>query len=110
MTTPKRRGMVVKLRADQVAAYCALHADTWPDVQQALRAANIRNYTIYLRCPENILFGHWEYHGNDFAADLAALDARPVMKKWLAICGPMQVGLGMEDDGWAVMEEVFHLD
>jgi len=108
--TPQRRGMVVSLRDDQVATYTDLHAQVWPDVLAALSAANIRKYTIYLRRPENILFGHWEYHGQNWAADQAALDASPAMQKWLAICGPMQVGLSSDDDGWADMIEVFHLE
>ena len=30
----------------------------------ALSAANIHNYSIYLREPENLLFGYWEYTGD----------------------------------------------
>ena len=75
-----------------------------------LARPHIRRYTIYLRRPENILFGHWEYHGADWDADSARLDADPIMQKWLAICGPMQFGLGADDAGWADMLEVFHLD
>lgn len=110
MKKPIRRGMVVKLRDDQVDEYCALHADVWPSILAALSAAHIKRYTIYLRRPENLLFGHWEYHGENWAAEIAALDAHPDMQRWLAICGPMQMGLSVQDNGWADMDEVFHLD
>lgn len=110
MTSPQRCGMVVTLRDDQVAQYCTLHGDVWPAVLTALKAAHIHRYTIYLRRPENLLFSHWEYHGKDWTADKAILDATPEVQKWLAICGPMQRGLSDAETGWNVMEEVFHLD
>ena len=30
-----------------------------------------------MRDPENLLFGCWEYHGDDFEADMAAMAADP---------------------------------
>ena len=47
-----------------------------PEMDAALSAANIRNYSIYLREPEMLLFGYWEYTGSDYAADMRALGER----------------------------------
>ena len=34
---------------------------------------NIRNCSIFLREPENLLFSSFEYHGSDFVKDMAYL-------------------------------------
>jgi L-rhamnose mutarotase len=35
----------------------------------------MKDYTIFLREPENLLFAYWEYHGHDWAADAAKMAA-----------------------------------
>jgi L-rhamnose mutarotase len=108
----QRIGMTIGLRPEKVAEYKALHAAVWPEVLARITASNIRNYTIFLREPENVLFGTWEYHGTDFAADMAAISADPVTQKWWALTDPCQIPLESRKPGdwWATMEEVFHLD
>lgn len=108
----QRMGMMIGLRPEKIAEYKVLHAAVWPDVLARISASNIRNYTIFLREPENILFGTWEYHGTDFAADMAAIAADPVTKDWWALTDPCQVPLDSRAPGewWAMMEEVFHHD
>lgn len=108
----KRMGMVIGLRPEHIAQYKRLHADVWPDVLARLKLSNITNYSIFLREPENLMFGYWEYTGTDFEADNAAIAADPVTQDWWKICGPMQQPLDSraKDEWWASMEEVFHLD
>jgi len=58
------------------------------------------------------LFAYFEYHGRDYAADMARMAADPATKRWWSICMPLQQplrGLG-PGDWWAPMEEVFHTD
>ena len=107
-----RMGMVIAVKADKVAEYRALHAAPWPEMNAALSAANIRNYSIYLREPENLLFGYWEYTGTDYAADMARLGAQSVTKRWLALTDPCQRPLDSAAPGewWSFLPEVFHLD
>nr|WP_228555213.1 L-rhamnose mutarotase [Catenulispora pinisilvae] len=71
----QRIAQVARLRPEQREEYLALHRDVWPDVEAALRAAQIRNYSIFLH--EDMLFAYYEYHGADFAADLATIKADP---------------------------------
>jgi L-rhamnose mutarotase len=75
-----------------------------------IRACNIRNYTIYHK--DGFLFAHFEYHGSDFAADMAKMAADPVTQRWWEIMMPMQEPLPTRSEGewWATMEEVFHTD
>ena len=107
-----RMGMTIGIDPASIAEYRRLHAAVWPDVLARLKASNITNYSIFLREPENVMFGYWEYVGGDFAADSAAIAADPVTQDWWRICGPMQRPLATRAEGewWASMEEVFHLD
>ncbi len=72
--------------------------------------SNIRNYSIYLKEPENLLFSYFEYHGTDFEADMAKMAADPTTQEWWKVCTPLQAGLETRKPGewWASMEEVFH--
>ncbi len=73
---------------------------------------NIRNYTIFLREPENILFGTFEYHGTDFEADMARMAADPKNQEWWRLTIPCQRPLVIPQGGRIVasMQQVFHLD
>ena len=108
----QRMGMVIGLKPDRVAEYKRLHAAVWPDVLQMISACNIRNYSIFLKEPENLLFGYWEYHGTDFEADAARMAADPKTREWWDVCMPCQEPFETREDGewWAMMDEVFHLD
>lgn len=108
----KRMGMVIGLNAEKVEEYRQLHANVWPGVLSKISACNIRNYTIFLREPENLLFGYWEYHGSDFEADAALMAADPETQRWWEVCMPCQKPLETRKEGewWAMMEDVFHLD
>ncbi len=108
----QRMAMVLGLKADAVADYKRIHAAVWPEVLAMITACGIRNYSIYLKEPDNMLFGYWEYHGTDFAADAAKMAADPKTQEWWAVCMPMQQPLATRKEGewWAMMEEVFHHD
>jgi len=108
----KRYGAVIGLKPAEIAEYKRLHAAVWPDVLKQIRASNIRNYSIFLREPENLLFSCYEYVGTDHDADMAAMAADPRTQEWWAVCMPKQAPLDSRAEGewWASMEEVFHLD
>jgi L-rhamnose mutarotase len=107
-----RMAMVIGVRQERLALYKELHAQPWPEMNAALNATNIHNYSIYLREPENLLFGYWEYRGSDFAADMKSLDGLAISKKWLALTDPCQAKLvsAKADEWWSMMPEIFHLD
>jgi L-rhamnose mutarotase len=105
-----RHGSVIRLRPEKEAEYRRLHEDVWPDVLRQIRDSNIRNYTIFLR--DGLLFAHFEYVGDDFQADMAAMAADPRTREWWALTDPCQEPLPTAAPGehWAPMEEVFHVD
>lgn len=108
----QRMGLVIGVRPEKIAAYKRLHAAVWPEVLEQIRRSNIRNYTIFLREPENLLFGYWEYHGTDFAADMARMAQDPKTREWWTHTDPCQSPLATRAAGeqWSMMEEVFHTD
>jgi L-rhamnose mutarotase len=108
----QRMGMVIGIAPEHIAEYKRLHTDVWPGVLQRLRLSRIENYSIFLRELENLLFGYWEYHGSDFAADMAAIAADSDTQRWWQLCGPCQAPFATRQGGehWAPMEQVFHLD
>lgn len=108
----QRMGLCIGLKPGVIERYKELHAAVWPDVLAVITKANIRNYTIFLREPENLLFAYWEYHGDDFNADAAEMGSAQAMREWWKICDPLQEPLATRKDGewWAGMAEVFHLD
>ncbi len=108
----KRMGMVIGLHAEKVEEYKNLHAAVWQDILEMITACNIRNYSIFLKEPENLLFGYWEYHGDDFAADARKMADDERTRNWWKLCEPCQIPLQTRQDGewWAMMQEVFHSD
>ncbi|MDB5523767.1 MAG: hypothetical protein JWM58_1530 [Rhizobium sp.] len=108
----QRMGQIIGLNADKVEEYKRLHAAVWPDILAMISACNIKNYSIYLKEPENMMFAYYEYHGTDYAADMAKMAADPKTQEWWGVCMPCQKPLETRKDGewWAMMEEVFHLD
>lgn len=106
----KRFAQTIRLRPERREEYLELHRAVWPGVESALRAAHIRNYTIFLR--DDVLFSYFEYHGDDVAADVAAIAADPDTQRWWRLTDPCQqpwpdAGTG---GNWSDLEEIWHLD
>ena len=80
--TMERMAQIIKLKPEVIPEYKRIHAAVWPEILAAISRSNIRNYTIFLKEPENILFAYWEYHGTDFAADMEKIKKAPGMQEW----------------------------
>lgn len=108
----KRYGSVIGVSEEKKAEYIRLHAAVWPEVLATITACNIRNYSIFLKEPENILFSYFEYVGEDFEGDMAKMAADPKTQEWWDVCKPCQRPFETRKDGewWADMPEVFHHD
>lgn len=111
-TAMKRLGWVIGIKPEKIAEYRALHANAWPEILAKISACNIKNYTIFLRQPENLLFASYEYHGHDFDADMKQMADDPKTREWWALTDPCQTALASAAPGdwWSPMEEVFHHD
>jgi L-rhamnose mutarotase len=106
----QRFGQIIGVKPEHLASYKAYHARVWPEVLDMIAKCNIRNYSIFQK--DALLFAYFEYHGTDFAADMAKMAADPKTQEWWKIMMPMQDPLSTRKEGewWAVMDEVFHVD
>ena len=104
----QRHGQVLKVRPERFEEYKAYHAAVWPEILSKIADCGIRNYSIYHK--DSYLFACFEYHGEDFAADMARMAADPKTQEWWAVMMPLQQPLETRAEGewWAEMEEVFH--
>ncbi len=113
----KRYGRVIGIKAEDVARYQELHKDgNVPQVVlDGIKKANIHNYSIYMHPMENgdwCIFSHFEYTGNDLAADLAEIRNDPEAADYLKLSPELFVPWESRDDKsypWAMMDEVFYL-
>jgi L-rhamnose mutarotase len=107
----KRFGQRLGLRPERLHDYVSHHARIWPEIADAIRAAGIRNYSIFHFQGE--LFGYYEYVGPpaEYAARLQTLAAAPRMREWWDLMEAMQIPHPARRPGewWAEMDEVFHL-
>ncbi len=82
----KRFIMHSYLKPEKVRDYIELHAHPWPELIDLITKCNIHNYSISIRGTE--LYTYYEYTGESYEADMAIMDASPVMLKWWKLSKP----------------------
>jgi len=98
---------VSRVRPDRLAEYRERHAAVWPEMLAALRDTGWRDYALYLS-PDGLLVGH--LHTDDYAAAQAAMARTAVNARWQAQMAEFFVDDGNPDEGFVVLDEVFHLE
>ncbi|MFF3464669.1 L-rhamnose mutarotase [Streptomyces sp. NPDC002619] len=103
----KRVAQVVRVRPEELEKYRELHRNVPRPVLDTLRDCHIRNYSIHLL--GDLLFGYFEYHGDDLAADMARMAADEATQAWWRCTAPCQqrVEEAAPGEWWASMEQVF---
>lgn len=107
----RRFGMACRLHPEKRAECLELHSAVWPGVEAMNTACGIRNFTIFIR--GDVLFGYYEYVGEDYEADQARMSADPLCQQWWALTDACQYGF--DDDApsgvqWQELEEAWHQD
>jgi len=106
----ERHALIVGVRPERREEYLALHRAVWPEVQAALSASHVTNYTIF-RTGDTLL-AYYEYTGDDHAADMARIGEDPVTQEWWTRTNPCQVRIAPERDPgalWQPLDEIWHL-
>ncbi|MET9677797.1 L-rhamnose mutarotase [Streptomyces sp. NPDC006482] len=106
----RRVAQVVHVLPEKTEDYRRLHREVPEAVLDRLRQCHIANYSIHLLGDR--LFGYFEYHGEDLAADLAAMAADPATHDWWRLTSPCQrpVDEAAPGEWWAAMEQVFLME
>lgn len=106
----RRFGQIIRLKPEGAAEYIRLHDAVWPGVLAKIKECGLKNYSIFVH--GYVLFAYFEYDGNDFESDMAAMAAHEETQRWWAVVKPLMAPL--EDRGpgefWSTMNEIFHLD
>lgn len=101
---------VIELDPHGIEEYERLHAAVWPEVLAQIARSGIRNYSIHRY--GTLLFANYEYVGDDFEADMAAMAADPATQRWWSVCEPLQRPVPERSAGewWHSIPEIFHVD
>jgi L-rhamnose mutarotase len=101
----QRTAFVLRVRPDKIEEYVAAHRAVWPEMLDALRAAGIRNYTIYR--DGNRMFGYFE--ADDLAAAERYLAGQEASARWQDAMAEL-LEQRVPDGGPPALDEVFRLD
>lgn len=108
----QRHGFRLGLDPTRLEEYAKYHEKIWPEIEAAIHAAGIRNYSIFHHAGD--LFAYYEYVGppEEYEQRLATLAEAPRMREWWDIMEPMQIPHEDRKPGewWAAMTEMFHQD
>lgn len=104
---PTRVCFISRVRPDRLDEYRRRHAAVWPDMLAALRDSGWRDYSLFLSA-DGLLVGY--LHSDDYAAAQAAMAATAVNARWQAEMADFFVTDGNPDEGFVVLDEVFHLE
>jgi L-rhamnose mutarotase len=100
-----RVAWTARLRPDKVEAYVEAHAKVWPEVLDAIRAAGIRDYSIWLWGDR--VFA--QYETDDHEASLRIESAAEATQRWRALMREyFEDEVATEGVTW--LEEIFRLE
>jgi L-rhamnose mutarotase len=99
----------LQVRPERIAEYRERHAAVWPDMLAALAATGWHNYSLFLR-DDGLLIGYVETPS--IAEAQAGMARTEVNARWQAEMAEFFVDLGdaQPDQGFLVLEEIFHLE
>jgi len=101
----QRTAFVLRVHPDKVEEYVRAHRNVWPEMLDALRAAGIRNYTIFR--DGDRMFGYFE--ADDLAAAQQHLAQQEVSTRWQDAMAEL-LERRVPDGGPPALEEIFRLD
>lgn len=67
----QRVGLLLRVKPEKIEEYKEIHANVWPELLSELRAAGIRNYSLWLG-PDGLEFGYLECDDWQAACDYLA--------------------------------------
>jgi L-rhamnose mutarotase len=100
----------LQVRPDRLDEYRTRHAAVWPDMLRALQATGWHNYSLFLR-QDGLLVGYFETPVSVAEAQ-AGMARTEVNARWQAEMAEFFEELEGQapDEGFLVLEEVFHLE
>lgn len=99
----------LQVKPERLDEYRQRHTEVWPDMLAALAETGWHNYSLFLRA-DGLLIGYFETPSLEQA--LAGMERTEVNGRWQAEMAEFFAELGdkQPDQGFLVLEEVFHLE
>ena len=96
------------VKPERLEAYKRLHQEVWPELLEDMRAASIRNYSIFADGPE--LFGYLEC--DDWEAASASLAQSDANRRWQELMSGYLATLvdPVAAEPLRLLEEVFRME
>ena len=101
----QRSAFVLRVRPEKIDEYVEAHRNVWPEMLDALRAAGIRNYSIFRH--GNEMFGYFE--ADDLEGAGAYMASAEINARWQEAMAEL-LEERVPDAGPPPLEEVFRLD
>jgi L-rhamnose mutarotase len=98
----------LRVKPERLAEYKQLHQEVWSELLEDMRAASIRNYSIFADGPE--LFGYLEC--DDWSAAAETLSRSDVNRRWQELMSGY-LATPVDPDApepLRMLEEVFRMD
>lgn len=78
-------GQIGRLKPECIELYRRLHEQDvytarWAGVLEKIHDCNMRNYSIFIE--DDVVFGYFEYVGQDYEADMDKMAADPTTQDW----------------------------
>ncbi len=106
-------GQIGRIKPECIEEYCRLHevdvyTEKWAGVLQLIRDCNIQNYNIFIE--DDVVFGYYEYVGEDYEADMAKMAADPLNQEWWSHTRPCftKYKADSPEAFYTDMKQIFH--
>ena len=103
----QRQAFMMRLKPGFEAEYRKRHDEIWPELSALLKAAGIRDYSIFLDTKSGTLFAVQKQVDNNINDDLPN---HPIMKQWWAYMADIMETNPDNSPATQTLEEVFHTD
>jgi L-rhamnose mutarotase len=103
----QRRAFIMKLKPGFEAEYLKRHNEIWPELSALLKAAGIRDYSIFLDRSSGTLFAMQKLTDKNTDDDLPH---HPIMKRWWAYMADIMETNPDNSPVTLTLDEVFHTD
>ena len=106
-------GQIGRIKPECIEEYCRLHevdvyTEKWAGVLQLIRDCNIQNYNIFIE--DDVVFGYYDYVGDDYEADMAKMAADPLNQEWWSHTRPCftKYKADSPEAFYTDMKQIFH--
>lgn len=102
-----RKAFVMSVHAGHETEYERRHRPIWKELEDALRAHGVHNYSIFLHPETRQLFGYAEIENEERWAAIAKTE---VCQRWWKHMGPLMPSNPDHSPVSLGLREVFHID